>query len=252
MTIDLAEILEEGKMHQHIRQYQELAGAGVQFAFQTIMDAVDLEVVAFEALVRGIHGEPAATVISRVRHEQRFALDQACRIRALEAASRNELDTDIHLNCSDIKPGNVDLVCQVTLHMARRYGIDSCRIVLELSNLDVLCSGGQLAEVRKALAEAGLRTLADNFGKSKVDLRPVASFRPEQLKIDRQLVRNIHEEQRQQALVRATLSLARDLNIKVIAAGVELLEEFQWLQEAGVERFQGYFFAQPGLDDGPP
>ncbi len=249
MAIDHADRLEEGELHRHIRQYQELVGAEVQFAFQTIMDAVDLDVVAFEALVRGIHGEPAATVIARVRHEQRFALDQACRIRALEAASRNELDSDIHLNCSDIKPENVHLVAQVTRHMARRYGIEPDRIVLELSNLDALSSGSQLADIRDALAAAGLRTLADNFGRGRVDLRPIAGFRPEQLKLDRQLVRQIHQAQEQQALVRAILSLAGDLKIKVVAAGIELIEEFQWLQDAGIERFQGYFFTQPGLDD---
>lgn len=239
----------EGELYRHIRDYQELVGNDVHFAFQTIMDSTELEVVAFEALARGIHGEPAATVISRVPHDRRFSFDQACRIRALEAASRNELEGDIHLNCSDIKPANVGLVSQITLHMARRYGIDSSRIVLELSNIDSLSSGSQLSEVRDALADAGLRTLADNFGRRNADLRPVAVLQPEQIKLDRILTQNIHEQLQQQALVRATLTLARELGIRVVAAGVELKEEFQWLRNAGIERFQGYFFAQPGLDD---
>ncbi|MGY6555357.1 MAG: EAL domain-containing protein [Wenzhouxiangella sp.] len=248
MTNSAGEAASESELHQHIRHYQELVGSDVHFAFQTIMDASDFDVVAFEALARGIHGEPAATVISRIPHDQRFAFDQACRIRALEAASRNELDADIHLNCSDIKPGNVSLVSQITLHMARRYGIDHTRIVLELSNLDTLASAGQLSEVRDTLGAAGLRTLADNFGRRNLDLRPLALLRPEQIKIDRALTQNIQEQAQQQALVRATLTLAGELGIRVVAAGIETKEEFQWLQEAGIERFQGYFFAQPGLD----
>lgn len=249
MASQAAEAASESELYQHIRHYQELVGSDVHFAFQTIMDASDFDVVAFEALARGIHGEPAVSVISKILHDQRFALDQACRIRALEAASRNELDGDIHLNCSDIKPANVSLVSQITLHMARRYGIDPARIVLELSNLDSLASASHLAEVRDALAAAGLRTLADNFGRRNADLRPLAALQPEQIKLDRALTQNIHDHLQQQALVRATLTFARELGIRVVAAGVETKEEFQWLQEAAIEHFQGYFFAQPGLDD---
>ncbi|TVS09698.1 MAG: EAL domain-containing protein [Wenzhouxiangella sp.] len=238
-----------GDLHKHIRQYQELVGSDIHFAFQTIMDSAALDVVAFEALVRGIRGEPAATVISRIDHDQRFAFDQACRIRAIEAASRNELDADLHLNCSDVKPANVELVCAVILHMARRYGIERERIVLELANLDTLCSRGQLDEVSKGFADAGLRTLADNFGRRNADLRPVALFRPEQLKLDRHLVQAIDQNLPHQAIVHASARLCRDLGIRLIAAGVETIEEFQWLQDAGIERFQGYFFSHPGLDE---
>lgn len=236
-------------IHEHIRHYQELVGSDIHFAFQTIMDAVELDVVAFEALVRGIHGEAAASVISRVHHDQRFSFDQACRIRAMEAASRNGLEGDLHLNCSDIKPGNAELVCLVTCHMARRYRIDPNRIVLELGNLDALAAGGQLSEVKSTLSEAGLRTLADNFGRRNADLRPIAMLQPEQLKLDRHLVHDVHQQPQQQALIRACLSLARDLDILIVATGVEQIEEFQWLQEVGINRFQGYFFSHPGLDD---
>lgn len=236
-------------LHDHIRQYQDLVGADIHFAFQTILDAAALDVVAFEALVRGIHGEPAATVISRIRHDQRFAFDQACRIRAIEAASRNQIDADLHLNCSDIKPDNVELVAGVTRHMARRYDIDRDRIVLEMSNLHNLASRGQLGEVAAALREAGLRTLADNFGRHNADLWPIAQFRPEQLKLDRRLVEDVHERGEQQAIIHACRRLCQELAITIIATGVESIEEFRWLQEAGIQRFQGFFFAHPGLDE---
>lgn len=238
----------DNDLQEHIQKYQDLIGASVHFAFQTIVDARTCDVVAFEALARGIGGEAAATVISRVSLDQRFEFDQACRIRALEAAARNHLDLDIHLNCSDIKPGNVNLVSQVTLHVARHYGVDPGRIVLELSNLDSLDSNSQVTEVRDALASAGLRTLADNFGRRNANLRPITILQPEQIKLDRLLIRRIHETLPQQAIVRAVLALAGDLGIQVVAAGVELKEEFQCLQALGVERFQGYFFAQPGLE----
>lgn len=236
-------------IQDHIRSYQDLVGGDIQFAFQTILDTEALDVVAFEALVRGIRGETAATVISRIGHDQRFSFDQACRIRAIEAAARNQIGVDLHLNCSDIKLANVELVTSISLHIARRYGIDSERLVLEVGNLDNLAGSGQAAEVGASLNEAGLRTLADNFGRRNADLRPIAQFRPEQLKLDRQLVEGVHENATNQAIVHACCRLCEELDIIVVAAGVESIEEFRWLQHAGIRRFQGYFFTHPGLED---
>ena len=249
MTDGSLEAVTERTIHEHIREYQELVGSDIHFAFQTILDASELDVIGFEALVRGIHGEPAASVISRIRLNQRFGFDQACRIRALEAAARNQIDLDLHLNCSDIKPGNVELVASVIRHMARRYQIDPQRIVLELANLDSLGTRSQLEHVRDVLAQAGLRTLADNFGRRNADLRPIAAFGPEQLKLDRLLVQAVHRNKDQQAIILACRRLCQELGITMIAAGVESIEEFRWLQDAGIDRFQGFFFAQPGLDE---
>lgn len=243
------EIDRPANIHDHIRSYQDLVGTDIQFAFQTILDADALEVVAFEALVRGIRGEPAATVISRIRHDQRFAFDQACRIRAIEAAARHQIDADLHLNCSDIKPNNVDLVTSVSLHIARRYGIDSDRLVLELANLDSLAAGSQIGEIRAALKTAGLRTLIDNFGRRNADLRPIVQLQPEQLKLDRQLIQSVHQNTEHQAIIHACCRLCQDFDILVVATGVESIDEFRWLQDAGIQRFQGYFFAHPGLED---
>jgi EAL domain-containing protein (putative c-di-GMP-specific phosphodiesterase class I) len=235
-------------LHDQIRHYQELVGSDIQFAFQTIIDARELEVVAFEALVRGLHGEAAATVISRVAQGDRFAFDQACRIRALEAAARGEIDLDLHLNCAEIRLANVNLVCEVIHHMARRYRIDSDRIVLEISGLERLGTRRQLVEIRRDMQAAGLRTLADNVGRNHADLSTLAAFQPDQIKLDRSLTVDIEQSAQRQAVVRGCLSLCRDLGIRLIAGGIETAEEFAWLREAGVEYFQGFYFTQPDLD----
>ncbi len=237
-----------GDLHEHIRHYQGLVGSDIQFAFQTILDARELEVVAFEALVRGLHGEAAATVISRIAQDDRFAFDQACRIRALEAAGRDEIDLDLHLNCAEIRLANVDLVCEVTHHMARRYRIDSDRIVLEISGLERLGTRRQLSEIGRILASAGLRTLADNVGRHQADLCSLAAFGPDQIKLDRAVTGEIEQSSSRQAVVRACMSLCRDLGIRLVAGGIETAAEFCWLQEAGIEYFQGFFFTQPELD----
>ncbi len=234
-------------IYEHIRSYHALVGSDIHFAFQTIINATEQDVVGFEALVRGIRDEPAALVMSRIQHEQRFAFDQACRIRAIEAAAGFGIDGALHLNCTDIKAANVELVCEVARHVGKRQGIAPHRIVLELSNLDAIGSRDQLQQVAATIREAGFRSLADNFGQRDADLRPLAIFRPDLVKLDLRLVENIHERSEAQAIARAAMAFCRDLDIRVMASGVERAEEFRWLQTIGVELFQGYFFAQPGM-----
>ena len=57
-------------------------------AFQPIVDVETGRAFAYEALVRGPHGEPAMTVLSQVNEENRYAFDQSCRVQAISVASR--------------------------------------------------------------------------------------------------------------------------------------------------------------------
>ncbi len=241
--------LSDFDIREHIRAYHTLVGSDIQFAFQTIVDARHQDVVGFEALVRGIRKEPASQVISRVAHDQRFSFDQACRVRAIEAAAKFGIDGKLHLNCTDVKAGNIDLVLEVTRHVAERNDIELRNIVLELYNLEAIGRGRQIREVRDKIHEAGFMTLADNFGSRDADLQPVAAFQPTCLKLAHHLVDNIQDNPTAQAIVRGAIATCRSLGAAVIASGVEKAEEFRWLSEAGVEFFQGYFFAQPGMDE---
>ncbi len=247
---DVATTAASFDVYEHIRQYNQLVGTDISFAFQTIIDASEFDVIGFEALVRGIRNEPASLVMSRIGHDQRFAFDQACRIRAIEAAADFEVDADLHLNCTDIKASNVALVVEVARHLAKRHKIEFERIVLELNNLSAIGNAEPLARVRQTIRDAGFRVLADNFGQRDADLRPVAQFQPDLVKLDHRLVQNIHERPEAQAMARGIIALCQSLQIKLIASGVESVEEFRWLQDAGINLFQGYFFAQPGMSSG--
>lgn len=235
-------------VYEHIRSYHALVGSDINFAFQTIVDAKEQDVVGFEALVRGIRKEPASLVMSRIPHDQRFSFDQACRVRAIEAAARFGIDGKLHLNCTDVKASNIDLVLQVTRHIAKRHQIEPTRIVLELNNLEAIAPRKQLREVRDKIHEAGFMSLADNFGQRDADLQPVAAFQPTCLKLAHHLVGDIHENTTAQAIARGVIAMCKSQGTAVIASGVEKAEEFRWLDDAGVEFFQGYFFAQPGMD----
>lgn len=223
----------------------EVVDTGFSFAFQPVVDAHTRETVGHEALVRGLSGESAATVLEAIRPENRYYFDQACRMRALKAAARRGIDAAIHLNCSQISPDNLALSIDATVEAACENGIDPGRVVLEFGTLEMLGNPRQLDKAREMAHDAGLKVLADNVGVGEVGLKRLAVFRPDFAKLDRSLIRGIESSARRQAIVHGVNATCRALNIDVIATGVEREQEMGWLRTAGIRLAQGFYFAHP-------
>jgi len=223
----------------------EVVDTGFSFAFQPVVDAHSREVVGHEALVRGLSGESAATVLKAIRPENRYYFDQACRMRALKAAAHQGIETAIHLNCSQISPDNLALSIEATVEAAKEYGITPDRVVLEFGDLEMLGGPRQLDKAREMAHAAGLKVLADNVGVGEVGLKRLAVFRPDFVKLDRSLISGIDSSARRQAIVCGIIATCKALNIEVIATGVECQEEMGWLKKSGMRLAQGFFYAHP-------
>lgn len=236
-------------LRSHIEQCRELIVAETSFAFQTIVDARNREVIGFEALLRGNGRETASEVFSRIPADRRFDFDQALRIRAMEAARHFGVEGHLHLNCSEVKMKNLDLIIATVLEMAENDGFKPSDIVLEFNHLAHLGGDDALRAVRSRLNEHGIQCLADNYGAFDANLRPLVDFKPQYLKLARQLTDQVHLNPDAQAIIRATLCLCRDFGIQAVASRIESVDEFDFLQEEGVDLFQGYFFAQPGGEE---
>lgn len=237
--------------------YLSVLDVGIRFAFQPVVDQVTGEVSGHEALVRGCSGESPAQIIASVRPENLFYFDQACRLGAIAEAARLGLAGELHINCTEIDPHNLELALSSTHRAAHENGFRPGQIVLEFNSLERLGSPRQLAAVRSRANEYGFRVTADNFGTGEAGLKRLAVLRPEFVKLDRELINGIHGSQRRQAMVMGILATCHVLGIRVIAAGVEREAEIEWLRRAGIDGFQGYYFGRPELapeadDDATP
>ena len=65
------------------------------------------------------------------------------------------------------------------------------------------------------------------------------------------LIRDINNDKKRQLIVTHCLNMFRDLNITALAEGIETVEEYKWLKNAGVELMQGYLFAKPSFENLP-
>lgn len=82
-------------------------------------------------------------------------------------------------------------------------------------------------------------------------LNLLASFQPRVMKLDIELVRDIHTTPVKQIIVDSLITMCMRLNIKPLAEGIECIEEMKYFKARGVELMQGYFFARPGFETLP-
>ena len=93
----------------------------------------------------------------------------------------------------------------------------------------------------------GFTTAIDDFGSGYSGLNLLATFQPQVLKIDMELTRDIDQNQVKKAIVSGVLLVAQQLEITIIAEGIETEAEANTLHQMGVNYMQGYWFARPEL-----
>ncbi len=213
-------------------------------AFQPIVDVPRGEIFAYEALVRGSNGEGAAEVIARVEPQQRSVFDQACRAKAIEQASVLGMQSKLSLNVSPTDACNEECF-RGAIAAAERCNFPVHQLMLEITEAERVEDLPRLASAFRAYSQFGFSSAIDDFGAGFAGLELLAGFQPDVIKIDMHLVRDIHTDRVRRTIVKGLVAICGELDVKVIAEGVEAPEEFDVLRELGVALFQGYYFARP-------
>lgn len=222
----------------------------IAMAFQPIMDIATGRPFAFEALVRGGNGESAATVLSSITPENRYAFDQRCRVAAIEGAvAAGILDTDAKLSINFL-PNAVysPVACiQLTLKTARSTGFPVERLIFEFTENEEMTDTEHVKTIIDCYTKMGFGTAIDDFGAGHAGLGLLAKFQTDYIKLDMELIRGIEQSMPRRMIVEGVIRIARSLGITVIAEGVETAAEYAILEEIGVRYIQGYLLARPGF-----
>jgi blue light- and temperature-responsive anti-repressor len=221
------------------------------FAFQPIVDAVSRKVVAYEALIRGPWDEPAWQVLNQVPPQRFHLFDQSARLEAIALAARLGIEVPLQLN---FLPGTLDASPKAVLEAieaAGRAGIAPDRIVLEVPENDVIVERNRFAALLKEARALGLRLAIDDFGATFASLTILDDLEPDQIKLDIRLIRSVERPGPRQHILRAIRRACYDLDIDVVAEGVETAAEYQFLAGQRVRLFQGYLFARPAFEAFP-
>ncbi len=124
-------------------------------------------------------------------------------------------------------------------------------LMFEVTETEPARDAGHLRSIFKEYKRHGMITAIDDFGAGHSGLNMLADFQPDVVKLDMALIRNIHLDRVRRSIAKSIVSLCADLNMSVIAEGVETLHEAIAMRELGVRLFQGYLFARPAVEQLP-
>lgn len=226
-------------------------GFDFSFAFQPIIRASSREIVSYEALARGTQGEPFPHVWRQVDETNLYRFDQACRVKAIKLATELDLRTKLNINFSPNAVYKPELCIRTTLEAAREYGFPLERIQFEVTEGEEIKEKSHLVSIIQTYADLGFGTAIDDFGAGFSGLTLLAEFQPDCIKVDRNLIEGIDTHPSRQAILDGIILTCDKLGIEVLGEGVERIEEYQWLKNAGVDLFQGFYFARPAFEELP-
>lgn len=225
-------------------------GIPFSMAFQPIVDVESGAVFAHEALVRGMGGEGAGSVLSQVDDTNRYAFDQQCRVKAIELASRlfaEQERTALSINFLPNAVYEPTACIRLTLAAAARTKFPAKNIIFEFTENEALDTT-HILRILKTYRELGFRTAIDDFGAGHAGLALLAKFQPDIVKLDMDLIRGIDADPARRTIVCHTVRMLADLGVTPVCEGIETAGEARVLRDLGVQLMQGYYFARPSFE----
>jgi EAL domain-containing protein (putative c-di-GMP-specific phosphodiesterase class I) len=201
--------------------------------------------------VRGLRDEPAPQLFAAVPPALLHTFDQQCRTQAIALAKSLAVPCSLNLNIIPTDIHTAEDAILSTITAAREGQFPLAGIMLEISETVVIADLARFNELILLYRSMGFKLAIDDFGSGNSGLNLLADFQPDQIKLDKGLVRGIEHSGPRQSIVRAIFSVCRDLGIDLVAEGVETVEEYHRLRELGITLYQGYLFARPGFQHLP-
>ncbi len=123
--------------------------------------------------------------------------------------------------------------------------MSSEHLELELTESVIMQDLQQAIATMQALAQINIKLSIDDFGTGYSSLSALKRFPVTRLKIDRSFVDGLPDDSNDRAITTAVISMAHNLNLKVIAEGVETERQLGFLKESGCDEVQGYLISKP-------
>lgn len=174
-----------------------------------------------------------------------FQLDRMARESAVKAASSYDLQTKLFINFTPTSIYDPENCLRTTLKIVDDYGFDRSQIVFEVIETEKITDIAHLTNVLDYYRKNGFQVALDDLGGGYSALSMLPDLKPDFVKIDRALITNIHENETQAVVCQRIVDLCHELDIQVVAEGIEIVEEENVLLELGVDFMQGYYYGRP-------
>jgi diguanylate cyclase (GGDEF)-like protein len=231
---------------------QAIDGNELTLHYQPRVDLRTEEVTGVEALVRWNHPVrgavppsefiPFAEQTGFIRHVTRWVIDAALAQAEAWLALAVEIPVAINVSARDLCGKEL---ADLLVTALRRHGVPPRLISLEITEGALMEDPQQATAVLARVRDLGIGIAIDDYGTGYSALSYLTRLSVDSLKIDRSFITNLRHEPKNAAIVRSTVSLAENLGLKVVAEGVETLDQIEMLRHFGCHEVQGFAIARP-------
>lgn len=221
--------------------------------YQPKYTASDRTLTGFEALLRWRHPEqglllpeafiPTLEKTGLILSVGKWVIQQACsQLQQWNLQGHTDWTLAVNISAAQFEQHDfVDRVCSILA----RYQIPPAQLTLEITESAALKNLTRSIETLNAFSLAGITVSIDDFGTGYSNMLMLKSLPARELKIDRMFIKDIHEDSKNSQIVSMIIDIARSMNLRVVADGIETPEQEQLLTKMGCGVLQGFLYAQP-------
>ncbi|MDB4307673.1 GGDEF domain-containing protein [Gammaproteobacteria bacterium] len=252
-------VYQNGREARHVRQLAILGDLRrstreneLKLYLQPKITLDNTQVCGAEALLRWDHPElgrippdefiPLAESAGSISMITRWVIDRTVNHCSILREQGINLPIAVNLSGRDLMNNKLTGYIRETLE---KYGMPATCLILEITEEAVVQDMDQAIEILNELRAMGCCTSMDDFGTGYSSLAHLQKLPVDELKIDRAFVTSLPDDPQNTAIVRSIIELAHNLNLEVVAEGVETTAALRWLREEGCERAQGYYLSRP-------
>jgi diguanylate cyclase (GGDEF)-like protein len=243
----------EDKVQLESDLHTALARNQFELHYQPKVDTTTGTVRSVEALIRWSHPErgliapaefiPRAEECGLIGPIGEWVVREACRqARAWQTAGMPSLRVAVNLAASQFRQGTLVEMIRRALDDA---GLEPRFLEVELTESAMMSDPEEAIAILEQLSAMGVLVSVDDFGTGYSSMSYLRRFPIDKLKIDRVFISDITARPEDASIVRAIVSLAHSLRLKVVAEGVESEGQLDFLKAVGCDEYQGYHFSRP-------
>lgn len=211
------------------------------------------EVIGAEALLRWVQkdlGEVSPSIFIPIAEESslinaigKWVITQVCKdLSHLKNNFNNDLCISLNVSSSQILHQNLPELIKENL---QTYDLDAKNLELEFTENMLIKQGRKSLQVLQTLSDMGITLSIDDFGTGYSSLNYLKILPIHTLKIDKSFIADTPHGEGDCAIAKSIISLARNLNLDVVAEGVESAEQLNFLKDNGCNLIQGFYFSKP-------
>ncbi|RQO76204.1 sensor domain-containing diguanylate cyclase [Aquitalea sp. FJL05] len=221
--------------------------------YQPQVAMADGRITGAEALIRWNH--PSLGILGPARFievaEERgfivqignWVIREACRQLALwHGQGLPKMSLAVNLSALQFRQQDLAEVLETAL---RTHGLSADMLDVEVTESVIMEDVTSTVQAIDSIKGMGVQLSIDDFGTGYSSLSYLKRFKADKLKIDRSFVRDIPNDADDSAIARAIINMAKNLNMQVVAEGVETIDQWRFLKQEGCDLIQGYLLAKP-------